>query len=287
MNTTALRRTIVAALLLALALAPAEAAKKKPDLVDPNAKSTVAWTESYGGAVKQAEEEHRPLLFKFYASWCPHCAKMDATTWVDETVGELSKGFVAVKLNSETQAVAAKRYRIQGIPVTLIAEPGGEEVLRLEGEKSPKVIAAYLKTYQKHAATIEAAFGRLRENRKDAEGNLALGAFYLGVGLTDPAIDRYEEALDHAEGELWLRACAGAATAWLDVDPERSQELVADGLTRAGDSPPAALLLAKAKVELEASGADAARPWFERVVNEHGDSEEARAARKALEAQGG
>ena len=251
-----------------------------------HAESTVDWTESYGKGVKQAQEEGKPILLKFYANWCPHCTKMDAGTWQDETIGKLSEFFVPIRINGETGTVALKRYNLGNVPITIVAEPHGVEVFRLEGQTNARKMAAFLETYLANAEELATCFATLREEKTDAASHLALGRFYQKVGLTEQAAARHLAAMKTAEGAVWLDACAGAVTALVaEGRSKKARKLVEEGLGRAGDAPPPALLLAKGRVEAGLGNAAAARPWFERVVNEHAGSAEARAAERALSKQ--
>lgn len=275
-----LGRLVLSPLLLILSALPAGA--QAGDGVT-YAESTVNWTESYGKGVTQAREEGKPILLKFYANWCPHCDKMDAGTWQDETIGELSEFFVPIRINGETGTVALKRYNLGNVPITIVAEPHGVEVLRIEGQADARKIGAYLEAYLANADELATAFATLREKKADAAAHLALGRFYQRVGLTEQAAARHLTAMNTAEGAAWLDACAGAVTALLaEGRSKKARKLVEEGLKRAGDAPPPALLLAKGRVEESLGETSAARPWFERVLVEHAGSAEAKAAERAL-----
>jgi thiol-disulfide isomerase/thioredoxin len=272
----------LAASMLLLVL-PALAAGAQGEEGVTYADSTVDWTESYGEGVRRAREEGRPILLKFYANWCPHCTKMDAGTWQDEYVGELSESFVPIRINGETGTVALKRYNLGAVPLTIVAEPHGVEVFRIEGQANAQVIAAFLEAYLAHAGELASAFATLREDKSDAASHLALGRFYQSVGLTEQAAARLRSAMKTAEGEDWLEACAGAVTVMVEEGQHaKASKLVEKGLDRAGDAPPPALLLAKGLVEAGLGNDSAARPWLERVVNEHAGTAEAKAAERAL-----
>lgn len=242
----------------------------------------IAWAGSYADAVKTAEAEDRPLLFKFYSGWCPHCVRMDRTTWKDETVAELAESFVAAKVNADVEKVPVKRYSLTGYPTVILAEPGGEQVLRLAGYKNATVISAYLTAYLKHADDVHAAFERLRADRKDAAGQLALGDFYAAVGLHAQAAERYEKAADGDEPVLAAIGAARGAVALLEQDEAKA----ASKLLRRAENAPAeaepAVLLARGRLEAAQGNEPAARRAWEALVARHADSVEAEAARGLL-----
>ena len=109
------------------------------------------------------------------------------------------------------------------------------------------------------------------------------GRFYRKVGLHEKAGFRDQSAMKSAEGADWLDACAGAVEALVaEGQGKKARKLADKGLARAGDAPPPALLLARGRVEAALGKSSAAKPWFERVLNEHAGSTEAAAAAKAL-----
>jgi Tfp pilus assembly protein PilF len=213
---------------------------------------------------------------------------MDEGTWQDEYIGELSESFVPIRINGQTGTVALRRYNLGAVPLTIVAEPHGVEVFRIEGQANAATIAAYLQAYIAHADELATSFATLRDDKNDAASHLALGRFYQEVGLTEQAAVRFQAAMKAAEGEAWLEACAGAVTALVGEEQyKKARKLVQKGLARAEDAPPRALLLAKGLVEAGLGNASAARTWFERVSNEHAGSAEAVAAESALNESAG
>jgi thiol-disulfide isomerase/thioredoxin len=281
----------LAVLLLAINLSATAARASKAGATDKPkgggqaAAGGVAWGASYGEVAKQAREQRKPMLLRFYASWCPHCAHMAETTWADAQVGRQSAAFLPVQINSEVELAPAKRYDITGIPVTILAEPGGEPVFRLEGDKDAKVILALLAHYVKNQEVIERSFEALRANRSDAAALVALGGVHAAAGMNESAGDYYLKALKKAEGADWLNACAGAGAALVaDQDYKRAQKLLQEGLARSGEAPSAALLLALGRADAGLRDAVSARTSLERVVKDHAGSKEAEAAAKELQA---
>ena len=277
------RSTAILLGLSLLAPVPALAGKRSEDKVDKSAPSTVEWQHSYSGAIKSAKKESKPLLFKFYTGWCPHCVRMDRTTWTDAKVGELAGSFIAAKVNADVEKVPVKRYGLTGYPTVVVAEPGGEEVFRLEGYKGAKAVATYLQTYLDNEDEIASAFGRLRERRNDPAALLALGRFYEKVGLRKSAVTRYEKAMKSAEGDQWLEACIGAGHClWARKDFKAALKHVEKGLAQAGDSPPPRLLLTMGRLQAGLGRTQDARSWLGRVISEHAASPEAEEAREEI-----
>ena len=109
-------RTLLAASLALLVSLPATAGEGE---------EPISWETSYATTMKGSEESGKPSLMKFYTAWCPHCVRMDKTTWKDEKVVKLAESFVSGKINADVDKVPVKRYRLKGYPTVIVAERGG------------------------------------------------------------------------------------------------------------------------------------------------------------------
>ncbi len=83
------------------------------------------WLHSYEAGLRLAQRTHRPLLLSFHTPGCSWCAKMDAETFTDPQVVELSRRFVCVLLQSDTDPEALHRYNVTEFPTTLLTDPQG------------------------------------------------------------------------------------------------------------------------------------------------------------------
>lgn len=264
-----------------LLLAPALLARAEDK---PAAATSMPWGTSYPAALKKAEADKKPILFDFHTGWCPHCTRMDKTTWIDAGLIKLATGsFVVAKINADVEKAPVSRYRLTGYPTVIIAEPGGDPILKLEGYKDAAAITAALKAYLGSADALREAFATLREDKKNADALLAVGEFYTSVGLHSQAAETCLKAVKGATGEPLVRASTAAGRALVKAGKaDEARKILAQGLAAAGPSAPAGLLLAAGQAEAAAGKPDAARSYFDRVVTEHPGSPEAEAAAKAL-----
>jgi thioredoxin:protein disulfide reductase len=80
----------------------------------------------------------RGVIIDFYADWCIPCKELDALTFSDPEVIELSKEFETYKadltksLSPEVESLR-ERFKIVGVPTVLILNSKGEEVKRITG----------------------------------------------------------------------------------------------------------------------------------------------------------
>ncbi|MCW3100706.1 MAG: Thioredoxin-like domain [Chthonomonadaceae bacterium] len=83
------------------------------------------WLHSFQTGLKLAQQSHRPVLLSFHTPGCSWCAKMDAETFTDPAIVELSRNFVCVVVDSETEIDVVKRYDITEFPTTVLTDPQG------------------------------------------------------------------------------------------------------------------------------------------------------------------
>ncbi len=84
-----------------------------------------AWIRSYQAGLSLAQRSHRPLLLSFHTPGCSWCAKMDAETFTDPAVVDLSRNFVCVLIDSETEMPTVIHYNVTDFPTTLLTDPQG------------------------------------------------------------------------------------------------------------------------------------------------------------------
>lgn len=128
---------------------PASALSPAPCLsADPcEAKASlavIAWETEERDARERARRRGLPLLIYVRADWSATALEMERKAWADPRVAEVSRRFVALKLDvSSAEGDAelyAQRYGVPRIPSTLIVDPGGRTLAILAGPASPGVL---------------------------------------------------------------------------------------------------------------------------------------------------
>ena len=102
----------------------------------PSETNSVEWKPFTEDAL--TEISGRGVVIDFYADWCIPCKELDALTFSDPEVIELSKEFETYKadmtksLSPEVENIR-ERFKIVGVPTVLILNSNGEEVERITG----------------------------------------------------------------------------------------------------------------------------------------------------------
>lgn len=115
--------------------------------------------ESYGIALKQAQEDHLPIFVEFYADWCIPCQVMEANVFSEDSVAKvLKQNFHPVRLNVDSsqeilcegkrltvQKCYSEQLKLQGIPTFVILNEKGVSMLSLSGAMSAEGMQIFLK----------------------------------------------------------------------------------------------------------------------------------------------
>lgn len=114
----------------------------------------IAWAGSYAAAVKEAKRTGRPIMIDFFADWCGWCKRLDADVYTADPVIKVSKKFISVKLNTETDdegRTLAAKHQIESLPTILFVNASGEIVGKIQGYMPAPAFAEKMqKTLQTH-----------------------------------------------------------------------------------------------------------------------------------------
>jgi len=116
--------------------------------------SALRWETSEQAAIKRANEEHKPILIDFGATWCGACKELEEKTFPDPKVRAEGARFVALHVDAsddDDPAVAKVRekyHATEGLPVVVLLDSQGQEAKRFTEFVPPDRFAAALATVQ-------------------------------------------------------------------------------------------------------------------------------------------
>jgi tetratricopeptide (TPR) repeat protein len=257
----------------------------------------VAWEETFPRALKRARREGKPVMADFWADWCHWCEKLDAETYSDAAVVELSRSFVPVKVNTEgglEEREITYEYGFAELPTVAFFSPEGHLLLRLGRFQGPGDFLGTMREALEVAARV-GAWEQGAESGDDATRAASLAA--LGAHLFEQG--RLEESRKLLEGAAKRdagRPISERKTTRLTLGRIRlGQEKEKDAARLAREAlalePPAPPVDARALVVLghalhERGELDEARASWQRAVEIDPGSEAAEEARAALRAAG-
>ena len=71
---------------------------------------------------RAADKKNRPIVLSFGAGWCGWCRKMEFATFTDPRVEKIADHFVWVKVDIDKQQELAARFRVHGVPRTIVLD---------------------------------------------------------------------------------------------------------------------------------------------------------------------
>ncbi|WP_317933241.1 thioredoxin family protein [Halioxenophilus sp. WMMB6] len=121
---------------LAGGVAAATQAESMAGQEHPSSTQAIAW---YPGSTKaafaEAKAANKPLFLYWGAVWCPPCEEIKQTVFISPEFIALSKLFVPVYLDGDTESAQTwgERFGVRGYPTMIVFNPAGEEVTRIPG----------------------------------------------------------------------------------------------------------------------------------------------------------
>ncbi|HSZ10381.1 MAG TPA: DUF255 domain-containing protein [Steroidobacteraceae bacterium] len=106
----------------------------------------IAWRTQWSDAVfVQAEKDRRFVILDLHAVWCHWCHVMDEKTYGDPKVQSLiSKHYVAVSVDADSDPDLSSRYGDWGWPATIVLAADGSEIVKRRGYIPPEQMASLL-----------------------------------------------------------------------------------------------------------------------------------------------
>lgn len=95
------------------------------------------WLTDYQDALKIAQQQQKPILLHFYATWCGPCRSMDRQVLHTADVKQiLGVDVIGVKIDSDKNPAIIKKFGIGSLPSDIVIDPDGNVLYRGSGFKS-------------------------------------------------------------------------------------------------------------------------------------------------------
>ncbi|HET7293951.1 MAG TPA: hypothetical protein VFM88_16110 [Vicinamibacteria bacterium] len=178
----------------------------------------IPWGIELGGAFEQAEETARPLLILFTGSVCgahgevgqagtvtrsgDDCSLLEIDVLSKADIVEAASRYVPLILNRGARSHPTvqgtgeqeiyRRYQVATLPTLLLADPWGNEIVRLVGYTERDRVRRVLLAMPADFGPLKEAALALRQDRRSMSALVGVGEFYAGAGL-GPIAERYYE----------------------------------------------------------------------------------------------
>lgn len=118
----------------------------------PGYAQNIHWVSSFAAAKREARNRNCLIMADLYADWCGPCRRMAQTTFTDPTVVDLSKQFVAVKVNIDAKGgrAVSRHYGIRVIPTILMVRADGAIVEKTVGYRAPEAFSQIMRNVLQH-----------------------------------------------------------------------------------------------------------------------------------------
>jgi thioredoxin-like negative regulator of GroEL len=115
--------------------------------------SKPAFEKSYEAVLKKAKASGKPVIVIFSATWCPPCQAMKKDVYPSKEVAAYHDKFEWAYLDTDeaSNAEAAKKHRVEGIPHIAFLKSDGQEIDKQVGGSDPADFADTLKGILKKA----------------------------------------------------------------------------------------------------------------------------------------
>lgn len=101
-------------------------------------------------AARASDTGQRPVVVSFGAAWCGWCRKMEASTFNSPEVAELADKFLWVKVDVDEQKELAARFRVHGLPHTIVLDAKGRPIAEVDGYLPPDRFVRFLEQSLTH-----------------------------------------------------------------------------------------------------------------------------------------
>jgi thioredoxin-like negative regulator of GroEL len=97
----------------------------------------------------------KPVVVTFSAPWCGWCRKMSTTTFPDPQVAAVADQYLWVKLDADEEPALAARFRVHGLPHTLLLDADDRVLGSQPGYMTPAALVQFLEESLKNPQPLD------------------------------------------------------------------------------------------------------------------------------------
>ena len=99
------------------------------------ARGRIAFVEGYQEGLDLARQQQKPLVVFFTADWCHYCHQLANEAFVQDAVVEMSRQFICVLVDADTDPDVCREFRVRGYPTIQFLSPHGVPLNRVTGKQ--------------------------------------------------------------------------------------------------------------------------------------------------------
>jgi thiol:disulfide interchange protein len=96
---------------------------------------SLEWSKEFNKTMKEAKQEHKPILMMYHASWCPECGYMKEVVFKDPQLKAYMKQhfkLLAFDITKDKNRLPAG-FKFVGVPTFFFISPDGKLITKFEG----------------------------------------------------------------------------------------------------------------------------------------------------------
>lgn len=175
-------------LLMLFAMASQSLATERVDRPDAKSPPPIKWRAWGDKLFRDAKQTKRYVVLDLNARWCHWCHFMEKRTYAHPEIRRvIDAGYLAAKVDQDANPDLASRYGDWGWPATIIFDPNGKEVTKLQGFQRPSRMYHILYTILAHPDRVP---------QLPAEPEAEAGASFLGKQQRTKLIELLDATYD-------------------------------------------------------------------------------------------
>jgi tetratricopeptide (TPR) repeat protein len=139
----------------------------------------IPWSNSFDASIAMAKKIHKPLMVFMKVEWSQWCKQMEGEVFASNSIVNLSKSFVPVRLDGDHEGQSvARRYEVRGYPEVLFLDSNGLVIGRSSGLPSAADLTRDMNLALVNLKTFPGYIARIQKNPKDVEALTSLAKIY-------------------------------------------------------------------------------------------------------------